>query len=387
MKSTASSIKLSYSTIFPKVVSNFNHEMQSCIEQIKQLESESTKILYYTAFVSCLNTEDYQHKKKEISTSLKSISLAHIIPLSVVAQSPEQHQACFEVALINADQTSIEPRKINDTDYLLAHFPEQTLVIALGLSGNINRSIKEQSETVFKSAEAVLQAEGLSFANVVRQWNYIEDITGELTEAEKLTQNYQVFNDVRSEHYDKSDFTNGYPAATGIGMQSGGIIIDFIAAKNSNQVQIIPLTNPAQIDAHKYSDKVLVGNDQKEKTTPKFERAKALYSLNQTTIFVSGTAAIYGENTVKASSIEEQTIETINIIDNLINLENQDKHDITPNELCCDQIRMYVRQGENSAQAIKIVKEKYPDTQVITVTGNVCRNDLAVEIEAVYSNA
>ena len=62
--------------------------------------------------------------------------------------------------------------------------------------------------------KAILEKEGMSFDHVVRQWNYI----GNILEIKNGLQNYQVFNEVRSEFYKKYRTVHGYPAATGIGM-------------------------------------------------------------------------------------------------------------------------------------------------------------------------
>ena len=88
-------------------------------------------------------------------------------------------------------------------------------------------------------------------ADYNQQWNYIENIVGTFTdsESEVVKQNYQQFNDVRSQYYGRSDFSQGYPAATGIGMNTGGVVIDFIALHPAPGQIILPLSNPRQIDA------------------------------------------------------------------------------------------------------------------------------------------
>ena len=48
----------------------------------------------------------------------------------------------------------------------------------------------------------------------------------------------------------RAPLTHGYPAATGIGTDAGGVIIDFIALSESEQVQVLPIRNPGQVDAH-----------------------------------------------------------------------------------------------------------------------------------------
>ena len=84
-------------------------------------------------------------------------------------------------------------------------------------------------------------------------------------------------------------------------MNTGGVIIGFIAVSDSDLVEIKPIRNPRQIDAHKYSDGVLVGRVtgiMGEKCTPKFERGKMVVLDGDTHMYVSGTASIVGEKTL-----------------------------------------------------------------------------------------
>lgn len=92
----------------------------------------------------------------------------------------------------------------------------------------------------------------MNFGDIVRQWNYLERIT-DITHGNQC---YQDFNDVRTLFYASSAWESGYPAATGIGTQYGGILIDFNAV--SGEVDIVPLDNDWQRAAHVYSDEVLL---------------------------------------------------------------------------------------------------------------------------------
>lgn len=76
-------------------------------------------------------------------------------------------------------------------------------------------------------------------------------------------------------------------AATGIGTQYGGILIDFNAV--SGEVDIVPLDNDWQRAAHVYSDEVLISHRaDTEKGTPKFERGKSVSDRRQEVIYISG---------------------------------------------------------------------------------------------------
>lgn len=58
-----------------------------------------------------------------------------------------------------------------------------------------------------------------------------------------------------------------------------------------------PIDNKLQIAAHAYSDQVLEAAQQK-KATPKFERAKSMTFDDRRIVYISGTAAIRGEESL-----------------------------------------------------------------------------------------
>ena len=68
--------------------------------------------------------------------------------------------------------------------------------------------VTQQAEQAFGKAEKVLLQEGMHWGDVVRQWNYLEWITG----YSDGNQRYQDFNDVRSRFYASSVWPAGYPA-------------------------------------------------------------------------------------------------------------------------------------------------------------------------------
>ncbi|MGC8803225.1 MAG: hypothetical protein ACP5PS_05570, partial [Bacteroidales bacterium] len=152
-----------------------------------------------------------------------------------------------------------------------------------------------QSIDAFEQMNLILKSEGFTFGDVIRQWNYIERII-DFTDN---SQHYQIFNDVRSNYYASSTFPYGYPSATGIGMSYNGIILEFLALKPASETHVKPIQSPVQTNAHQYSPRVLSNNQYTSlsclKSTPKFERGKAVYCPHGGMLFVSGTAAIKGE--------------------------------------------------------------------------------------------
>jgi len=222
-----------------------------------------------------------------------------------------------------------------------------------------------QAKKVFESVGAVLKAEKMAVHSILRQWNYVEHIT----HCTGNYQNYQALNDARSEFYAGCSWPLGYPAATGIGAAAGGICVDLHAATG---VEAIPVDNPLQIAAHNYSQHVIVKEGSKQKSTPKFERAKRVLYPDMSLEYISGTAAIRGEATLAESSIGVQTLATIENIRALL-----------PQQYAVCSARVYVKHPEEADEAKAVVEREWPDVDLIFVVADICRPELKIEIEAI----
>ena len=220
---------------------------------------------------------------------------------------------------------------------------------------------------------------GFAVDDIVRQWNYI----GSIVSCRDGKQNYQEFNDARTRYYAKGQWQNGYPAATGIGASGEGIIVGCIAFKSSKN-SIYPIDNPLQVAAHIYSDKVLIDNAADAmKSTPKFERAKVIVTNRGACCFVSGTAAIRGEQSVDAESVTMQTIRTIENIAHLVSPENLARYGCAPYELEYAQLQVFIKRAEDYEQVKTVVEQAFPKLKVLYTVADVCRSELLVEIEGI----
>lgn len=254
------------------------------------------------------------------------------------------------------------------------------------LPSSIDAPILTQSEEVLDKLGAVLAAEGMDINTIVRQWNYIERIT-HVPEYEGANQHYQDFNDARSHFYAKTEWKGGYPAATGIGTSHGGIMVEVDAVVlKCRKCAAVALDNALQVAAHDYSQNVLIGVADKifrHKTTPKFERAKAVVSPDSgLQVYISGTAAIRGEASLTDVGIEQQTVTTLENIEYLISRQNLRKHGIKAEKTPEIQIfRVYLKAESLLEPARKIVCERYPQVAALYVLTDVCRDELLIEIE------
>ena len=254
------------------------------------------------------------------------------------------------------------------------------------LPASLDAPILDQSNEVLGKLGAILTAEGMDINTIVRQWNYIERITC-VPDYEGANQHYQDFNDARSHFYAQTEWKGGYPAATGIGTSHGGIMVEVDAvALACRKCAVVALDNALQVAAHDYSQNVLIGVADKifrHKTTPKFERAKAVCSpASGLYVYISGTAAIRGEASLTDVGIEQQTVTTLENIEYLISRQNLRKHGVKAEKTPGIQIfRVYLKSENLLEPARKIIDERYPQVPALYVLTDVCRDELLIEIE------
>lgn len=354
---------------------DFQDAIQDCHKQLEQFLTQFSNPvpLHAVFFIPSKDNAVYSSQKEMLQKAFSD----HLYHFSCIGQKPYFFTLAMEISVVDikSEEYCIRRSEINNSHYTVIESNTDKLLYASGLCGDPDTAVYEQSNTAFSQAQAILQKEGMDFSHVARQWNYIEKITDFDPLSRGYKQNYQIFNDVRSDYYSRSDFVNGYPAATGIGMDSGGIILDIIASKGESVSQI-PVINPDQQDAHCYTQKVLVGDtatDKPIKTTPKFERAKYAEFDTFRTLYISGTAAIKGELTIPSDDIALQTQITL---DNISKLQIADS-----SNHAYRHIRAYIKDPANTTVVQALCRKYFGDIPMLFLKADVCRDNLIVEIE------
>ena len=253
-----------------------------------------------------------------------------------------------------------------ETSYVVLRSDVGRFLFTGDFRGNsLDLSIARQAEQAFQQLEETLRVTGFPLHSIVRQWNYIEGITAFAGD----NQHYQAFNNVRSAHYAQTQWPTGYPAATGIGTHLGGVSIAVDAAVlNLSDAFATPIDNRLQVAAHAYSEEVLeVANQQK--TTPKFERAKCLTCGKERLIYVSGTAAIRGEESLKQEGLARQLAVTMENIQELIG------------SAPLSYLRVYLKCPADYAEAARLLTNYALAIPITFMWADVCREELLIEIE------
>jgi enamine deaminase RidA (YjgF/YER057c/UK114 family) len=380
-------------SVLPHRGKTFDEQLESCLQVLEEKAhtagSDLSNVIMLTFFLCTTNNNDYLKKKTIGASILPRFFNSHIPTTSFIAQNPEKGlQVSLDAILLSyPDAGRIHHKEYNGIRYSTLESPLFTEIYAAGLSNHPNQTdTSTQCREAFESLKKVLKSEDMDFSHIVRQWNYIANFLDTSSGSDGIRQNYQIFNDFRSAYYNETTFANGYPASTGIGMFSGGVVLECIAIKSNSSIYIAPLSNPLQKDAHAYSQDILVGDSRKgfeKKAAPLFERAKILAQGPSGTIFVSGTAAVRGQDTVPGDDVLSQTIATIENINTLISAENLSSVgvDVGSNSPRLSQLRAYVKREGDLPMVKEICKDHYGDIPSQYVISDVCREALLVEIE------
>jgi len=338
-------------------------------------------ILKLAFFVRASGPADYLRKKRSVVEGLRAFFPGSWPAVGVIAQPPEKgRDVVLEAVVLGRPSRSIEviPKSYRGVPYVLVRAEGGREVVAGGISGG--------AKGAFGKAAGLLAREGLGLADIARQWNFIEDIVGFSPRGGRRHQNYQIFNDIRAIAYDGAGLRAGFPAATGIGMNAGGFILEMIAGAGTAAEKSFPVSNPRQVDAHRYSRGVLVGqplSGRSTKKTPRFERANVVFSGNAGTCWVSGTAAIVGEDVVGRGDVAKQTRATVRTIERLVAPSNLRAAGVPLRSLAptFTYVRTYVKNERDIPEVRKIVRGAFGKAPALFLVSDICRDDLLVEIE------
>jgi enamine deaminase RidA (YjgF/YER057c/UK114 family) len=364
--------------IIPGTQTSLEKAVEECLLTM-QARLLRGRLLGVNCFVHCQSDADYFLQKEFLSNQFEMVFPG--LPLGVVAQSPESKLA-VEFWLTDVD-TSIGLKSANGFRYSLVEEGSGRWLFAPGLAvSDPALSISRQAEFAFEAAVSVLAAEGFTFDEVVRQWNYIPEIVRCLESDGLLLQHYQLFNDVRQRYYKMHLKNTDYPAATGIGMSYGTVCIDLLALQCADDIHRAELTNPRQINAYEYHSDLLIGS-KPDKKKPLFARAKLVGTDDQALCFISGTASIIGEESVGKGDVATQVVITRDNILRLVTPENLIRHEqhAYP-ELKIIFNRVYVKSPDHLQEVKALCNRIFPKVPTIFLQAEVCRDELLVEIES-----
>jgi chorismate lyase / 3-hydroxybenzoate synthase len=212
----------------------------------------------------------------------------------------------------------------------------------------------------------------MGFPHYLRIWNYIPDINGQ----ENGVERYKLFCMGRHASLESFEFPeHRLPAASGVGSPPGQMLIYFLAARSPG----IQIENPRQVSAFRYPP-------QYGPKSPAFSRAMFKEWGTDKHLYISGTASIVGHESQHNEDVLPQLGESLRNVSTLID-SARIEHGLpiqSPAELT--QIKIYIRH-EQDYEAIRrhIHDELGAEAPVIYLLGDLCREDLLVEVEGFYA--
>ncbi|MEJ2115185.1 MAG: hypothetical protein P8X88_03865 [Gammaproteobacteria bacterium] len=213
-----------------------------------------------------------------------------------------------------------------------------------------------------------------SCKHLLRTWNFFPKITDR--DSQHAQQNrYEVFCHSRLQAmHDSGIKTHVYPAATVIGSHDNSLQIYFLASDTPGTA----VENPRQTSAFHYP----VENNH---TQPLFSRGLLKTWGQRTHFYVSGTASIVGHETLHIDDVCAQLNESINNVETLVAHANDKHHTQLNAQDDLLYMKVYLRHRKDCEQINQVLAARLSsNTPRALILGDMCRENLLVEIEAFY---
>ncbi len=222
----------------------------------------------------------------------------------------------------------------------------------------------------YREIGALLERRG--FPHLVRIWNYFPDINT----PEHGLERYQAFCLGRHRALEPTpEMERDLPAATAIGDRSPGVVIYFVAARSPG----IQIENPRQVSAFRYPKRY-------SPRSPSFSRATLKHWGRDRHLYISGTASIVGHESRHVDDPIAQLDEILANLQALIESANRAEPIGIDTPSGLSLLKVYLREaGLLDAVRQHLAQALGDGPRVIYLLGDICRQELALEIEALYT--
>ena len=252
---------------------------------------------------------------------------------------------------------------------LVQHGEHQKLVytyndaVLFGHAQLTQKCVAEDLRAVYKDMVQLLSSKQYV---LLRIWHYLPQLA--------KPSDYQVFCEARAQAFSqfKSDF---YCAATVIGTDSDCGVVYFLAARSAG----IAVNNPRQTMPHLYPKRYV-------EPTPMFARATLKQWGDNSHLYISGTAAIVGHESMHEGDGGAQLNEAVDNLKILLGETSKIEHSYSKMQLAqLQHIKLYV-DTRVADDIIPLIGRYFGSKQIQIYKGQMCRPELLVEIEAMASS-
>ena len=205
---------------------------------------------------------------------------------------------------------------------------------------------------------------------LLRLWHYFPKIN----EVEAGLERYQRFARARHEVLAAAglNMSSDLPAASAVGSASGPLTLTFLAGQGRRRA----IENPRQISAYCYPERY-------GPRSPSFSRAIQHLGTRHNHLFISGTASIVGHETVAPSNVRLQTLETLKNLEALLQAADYPPLASLGAE---SSFSIYLREPRDRSIVESLLNERIaPEVTRLFLQGDICRQDLMVEIEGLIA--
>jgi enamine deaminase RidA (YjgF/YER057c/UK114 family) len=219
--------------------------------------------------------------------------------------------------------------------------------------------------------------EAVGERHLCRIWNYVPDINAAGADG---MENYRSFSIGRSLAFERrfgSNFSTFLPAGSAVGSEGGHLVVVFAA----NSLPPRHWENPEQVPAYEYPAA-------HGPRPPSFSRATAVSDGKRLDVFVSGTAAIKGHETVGLGDTRRQLAHTLDNLRSIFAVAGLGG-DLRGGCADARHFKIYLRRADDlPIVAGMLAKELLrPDDHVSYLRADLCRAELEIEIEATILGA
>lgn len=229
-----------------------------------------------------------------------------------------------------------------------------------------NENLQSTFTEVYHSLLSFLKTH--DYPHIQRIWNYLSDINvGDGDE-----ENYKQFCAGRHDAFAQADLPiTQFPAACAIGQYTPNNVVYLLASK----VEGTHFENPRQMSAYHYPRQYGV-------SSPSFARATLTSLPGQQQVFLSGTASVLGHETKHADDPDKQLTETTENIEALMHhVASQCNQSEAPEPVL---LKVYLRHQELYRPCRQKLRESFGRVPILYLHGDICRQDLALEIDGLY---
>lgn len=265
---------------------------------------------------------------------------------------------------------SASPPQYAHKDGYAVAFSGPVMVVRLHLPESDLIRLEDAVFSAYKSLYRLIVGAGYPY--LIRVWHYLSEINSGRGDSERYRRfcvgRYRALAMI-------NDFERYLPAASAIGSPEGGGLHLFAIA---SRLQGLPVENPHQVSAYRYPPSY-------GPRSPSFVRGMLAPWADGAQLFVSGTASILGHATTHRGDVLAQARQAVANVEAVrLSAERRYLIETAHSSLELESCYMYIR---NDADAV-LVSQTVPDLLgfkgVCLLSGEICRRDLLVEVEAAY---